>query len=108
MPYVRKQNRLYFDEAIDTLIQRLRTYVSAGNLNYTLTRICDGYLHRHALGPNYADFNEVVGALECVKLELYRRLVVPYEEGKRSVNGDVYTPNPIDDGTQTDDTGSVE
>ncbi len=37
-----------------------------------------------------AYFNAVVGALECAKLELYRRMVAPYENGKIAENGDVY------------------
>ena len=101
MPYVSKQSRRYFDKEVHILVQRLLTYIGAGNLNYVLTRICYGYLNRDTRGPRYEDYNEVIGVLECVKQELYRRQVAPYEDGKRSVNGDVYTPKPIDDGTQT-------
>lgn len=32
----------------------------------------------------------MVGALECAKLELYRRIAIPYEEQKIQENGDVY------------------
>jgi len=39
---------------------------------------------------NYADYNEVMGVLECVKQELYRRLIVPYENKKKEENGDVF------------------
>jgi hypothetical protein len=38
----------------------------------------------------YAEINEVVGVLECCKLELYRRLAAPYEDTKIKENGDVY------------------
>lgn len=38
---------------------------------------------------NYARLNEMVGALECCKLELYRRLVGPYEGEAKKRNGDV-------------------
>jgi len=34
--------------------------------------------------------NEVIGVLECAKLELYRRVAAPYEERKRIENGEVY------------------
>lgn len=46
---------------------------TAGELNYALTRIVDDYLIQKG-GIRYAHLNEVVGALECAKLELYRRV----------------------------------
>jgi len=60
-----------------------------GELNYALTRLADDYLARRG-GLRYAVLNEVVGALECAKLELYRRVAAPYEDGKRASAGDVY------------------
>lgn len=59
----------------------------AGELNYALTRLCLDYLGRF---PQYVDFNEVIGALECTKLELYRRAVAPYETKKAANNGDLF------------------
>jgi hypothetical protein len=38
----------------------------------------------------YADFNAAIGALECCKSELYRRMVGPYEDQAIARNGDVY------------------
>lgn len=63
-----------------------------GELNYAITRLCDLYIAD--MGLNYANINAVVGALECAKQEFYRRVAVPYEEGKRISNGDVYTVIP--------------
>jgi hypothetical protein len=60
-----------------------------GELNYALTRLVDDYLIDKG-GLRYAHLNEVVGALECAKLELYRRLAAPYEDAKRQEAGDVY------------------
>jgi len=62
--------------------------VTPGELNYKLTRELLDYLAR--LGHSYTRFNEVIGALECAKLELYRRLLAPYEDKKKDENGDVY------------------
>jgi hypothetical protein len=39
----------------------------------------------------YAHINEAVGALECAKLELYRRVAAPYEDEKMKESGDVYS-----------------
>ncbi len=35
----------------------------------------------------------VIGVLECAKLELYARVVRPYEDVKAMLNGDVYSAN---------------
>jgi hypothetical protein len=51
--------------------------------------LVDGYLINK--GPlRYAHLNEVIGAIECAKLELYRRVAAPYEDLKISEAGDVY------------------
>lgn len=62
---------------------------NAGELNYAITRIVDEYLVARG-GLRYASLNEVVGALECAKLELYRRVAAPYEDEKVARSGDVY------------------
>lgn len=62
---------------------------SAGELNYQITMLVDSYLAKNK--TTYAAINEAIGVLECAKLELYRRIAVPYEESKMAVNGDVYS-----------------
>jgi hypothetical protein len=52
-----------------------------------LTQLVVGWL---GAAPNYDNFNEVIGVLECMKLELYRRMIAPYEDTKCKENGDVY------------------
>ena len=66
---------------------------SCGELNYAITRLVDEYLVR-AGGVRYAHINEVIGALECAKLELYRRVAAPYEDAKIEDSGDVYRSLP--------------
>lgn len=66
----------------------------AGELNYAVTKLVDAYLSRAAERDGrtrYAHLNEVIGVLECAKLELYRRVAAPYEDEKIEENGDVYT-----------------
>ena len=60
----------------------------AGELNYAITRLVDAYIVRKGL--RYANINEAIGALECAKLELYRRIAAPYEDRKIDESGDVY------------------
>ena len=82
MPYIKKEDRKDFEAGLNLLHPE-----NAGELNYTLTMIIKKYLGND---PRYADFNEVVGALECCKFELNRRLVSEYEDSKIRSNGDVY------------------
>lgn len=60
---------------------------TAGELNYLLTRLVHDYWRRN--GANYQAFNDIIGALEGCKLELYRRRVALYEDLKIMENGDV-------------------
>jgi hypothetical protein len=64
-----------------------------GDLNYTITRLCDAYICARG-GVSYTLLNEVIGVLECAKLELYRRVAAPYENKALARNGDVYASAP--------------
>ncbi len=77
MPYIQPGDR-------DDLL----TPMNPGQLNWKITTMIIEYLDRSAM--KYADYNEVIGVLECVKQEFYRRAVVPYEKRKIKENGDVY------------------
>jgi hypothetical protein len=92
MPYINKEarNELSADGrsiATDYVLAALA--LNAGELNFQLTEKCLEYLSGVY---NYEKLNAVMGALECCKLEMYRRMVVPYEDKKIKENGDVY-PN---------------
>jgi len=80
MPYVDKILR----EKIDS-----GTYepIGAGELNYKITKIILGYLGKE---PHYKEFNDVLGVLTAIQLELYRRRIADYESEKIKINGDVY------------------
>lgn len=71
--------------------ERRQTMVVAetpGELNYVLTYLVGDYIVR--MGRNYTTMNAAMGALECCKLELYRRVISMYENEKILQNGDVY------------------
>lgn len=65
---------------------------TAGELNFLITSLCDRYLKEEL---SYNKINEVVGVLECAKLELYRRIAAPYEDTKILEHGDVYKTKVI-------------
>lgn len=81
MPYVDASDR----EALEP--HSARDAMTAGELNFQLTCLVDGYL---AGNLDYQAVNDAVGALEGAKLEVYRRIAAPYEDHKIDLNGDVY------------------
>ena len=81
MPYIKKPDRERLDGGVEA--------ESPGELNYLITKTIDSYLSRKGL--SYTNINEIIGVLECAKLELYRRVAAKYEDSKIAANGDVYT-----------------
>jgi uncharacterized protein YpmS len=79
MPYIKKELRTELETRIAD---------NAGELNYLISSYIDEYINKK--GFSYSIVNEIIGALECAKLELYRRLASPYEDKKIIENGEVY------------------
>jgi len=92
MPYIDPEIRDELDSSIDKLVCSINDWRSpahqAGLINYAVASLIFRLLCTHSF--TYNDLNQVIGALECCKLELYRRLVVPYEDKKMQENGDVF------------------
>lgn len=93
MPYIQQGWRGVFDPLLKPLAEYLSEHpISEGDLNYIITKILmmvlDGSFR---IKPaSYRDLNLILGVLEAVKQEFYRRVVAPYEDKKREENGDVY------------------
>lgn len=93
MPYIVQEKRAVLDSAIIDLVDGFRQLESddpdnnfEGNVNYAITKMLI-----LAYGKtSYRDINDVIGALECCKLEFYRRRAAGYEDQKSHDNGDVY------------------
>lgn len=77
----------YIDAAARERVDKEGHPSNAGELNYQITRLVLEFL---GASPRYQDFNNAIGVLECAKLEVYRRMVAPYEDKKITENGDVY------------------
>lgn len=86
----RGQSMPYIDKASRKRLAEGAVAQTPGELNYLITMLLDDYIQRKG-GVRYAHINEVVGVLECAKLELYRRVAAPYEDGKCAASGEVYT-----------------
>jgi hypothetical protein len=86
MPYIKADDRVQYERPINDMF-RPGSLPPPGDLNYVITRLCLKYLAAH--GECYQTYNEIVGVLESAKLEFYRTHVAPYENVKRSQNGEV-------------------
>ncbi len=87
MPYIQTAQKEYFTDLLKLLGKE--AIASPGELNFLLTELLKQYMVTRT--KNYQCYNDMVGALESCKLELYRRLIAPYEDEKIESNGDVYT-----------------
>ena len=81
MPYILEHQR-------KQILEERRDPRDAGELNFLFTHVINCYLTEN--GVCYQSFNDIVGALEGAKLEMYRRLVAGYEDQKVESNGDAY------------------
>lgn len=79
MPYIPKGRRVSIDAGDWPR--------NVGELTYKLARCVDSYI---GPSPFFQDIGEAIAALECLKLELYRRVVAPYEDDRREENGDAF------------------
>ena len=83
MPYIKREDRGQFRAGLKSTAGK---DLHPGELNYIITKHVHQFL---GTNPNYEKFNAAIGVLEAAKLELYRRMVAPYEEVKIKENGDV-------------------
>ena len=87
MPYITQERRLELEVLLEAfLVQPEYVKLSAGDLNYLISNIINNEL---AKDKCYQKANDLVGMLEGVKLEFYRRKVAPYEDEKIKENGDI-------------------
>lgn len=80
MPYIKQEDR----KQLDAFEKRPS---NAGELNYHLHTFIAQYVADN--GESYQTYNDILGALEGIKLELYRRRVAGYEDQKKHQNGDI-------------------
>ena len=92
MPYIKENYRKELQESIDQLAQKIQSIhqnhpeqTRDGLLNFAVTEL----LNEVFPDARYTDFNELIGFLECCKLEYYRKKIAPYEDLKEQENGSV-------------------
>lgn len=83
MPYIKQDDRNGLD------VKHIQAPSDAGELAYMLSQVVDLYMSDKGR-INYAAHAEVIGVIETLKLEIYRRFTGPYEDKKREENGDAF------------------
>jgi len=86
MPYIKQENRDIFDPLLETIIRGVKV-AGVGDLNYIITRIVHKWIEIEGL--KYKNLNAAIGVLDCAKMELYRMIAAPYENGKQMENGPI-------------------
>lgn len=84
MPYISQEDRAKYDEEIYALAEKL-VDVPAGHVNYAISKMFSIMINLS--GESYATYNELVGVLECAKLELFRTKIGRYENKRIEENG---------------------
>lgn len=88
MPYISRKDRPQYQELIEELANRIPEDRMArpGHMNYVISLLIDKVYGEQM---RYADHNEVLGMLNGVTLEFYRRKTAPYEDVKIKEEGDL-------------------
>ena len=88
MPYIRTADRKQYLSAIKAIAALVPEdrQLRPGHMNYVISMLI-----RETYGERlrYADHNEVLGMLQGVSLEFYRRRTAPYEDVKIEEEGDL-------------------
>ncbi len=79
----------YLDQAVRASLDDGRKALKGGELNYQISTLLNSFVAMKGL--SYATINEFIGALECAKLEAYRKIAADYEDMKEIDNGSVWT-----------------
>ena len=93
MPYIPKDDRKQYDKDIKNILrtvtqedEKQRKFLP-GHLNYVITKLL--LMYAFSKTESYSSYNEVIGVLEAVKLEMYRKYTSIYEDKAIRKNGKV-------------------
>lgn len=90
MPYIKQVERPNLENEIQSIVDKLLALDendAKGTLNYTFYSILKRYVT--ARGLKYYRLNDLMGVMECCKLEFYRKVIAFYENSCIEKNGDV-------------------
>jgi len=89
MPYINRRRRTEIDDG--------QSPQTPGDLSYVFTAAIIKYIDTHSAVPRAGPrkvtsqiISDICGAWKMTETEFIRQLVIPFEEGKRLENGDLY------------------
>lgn len=84
MPYIGPDER----RELESIVVPLRDkFIGASSISYITYNMMMGYLN--SMGRSYHSYAALIGMLEGLKQELYRREIALYEDNKIEKNGDI-------------------
>ena len=88
MPYIARKDRKQYQEILNSLAEIIPQdrMQRPGHMNYIVSLLIEKVYGKEM---RYADHNEVMGFLNCIALEFYRRKTSPYEDLKIGEEGDL-------------------
>jgi hypothetical protein len=91
-PYILPSSRPPIDEAVDHLVEVIRSQNSdgawMGDAAYAISRLLPGLTLKFG-EPRYWHMVALMGIMETVKIELFKRIASPFELERMKHNGDV-------------------
>jgi hypothetical protein len=88
-PYIKQEERKDYKKLLNDIINIFEFHgYNPGNLNYLICKLVMVCLQEE--GISYTNANKWIGALECAKLEIYRKIISKYEDEKCKENGEVF------------------
>lgn len=88
MPYIARKDRGQYQKIVQELASLIPEdrMQRPGHINYVVSLLIEKIYGKQL---RYADHNEIVGVLNCIALEFYRKKTTPYEEDKIREEGDL-------------------
>lgn len=87
MPYITKDRREKFNGDIENIVNKIQENGNAvGDINYIISKIIWKLFDNNR---RYSNANELMGVLQGVQQEFYRRKVAVYEDEAIQKNGDI-------------------
>lgn len=91
MPYIDRKDRKKFQKSINELVKLAK---NNGELKYIISEFIGGWIAENNL-YSYSGISNTISALHEAELELYRRILAPYEMGKIDKSEDLDSFNKI-------------
>ena len=87
MPYIKKDKRKIYDPIIERAVTEiLKDDMDVGSINYLVSSIVWKLFEKE---KRYRTGNNLLGVLDCVSREFYRRKLAKYEDSKIDSEGDL-------------------